>query len=61
MPMARITTKGLKWNLLEQTLSFPGVNSCFNRTLEDRFSVFVHEGALLAMIYLEPMNDAGVD
>ncbi|MGL9681651.1 MAG: hypothetical protein ACR5K2_01400 [Wolbachia sp.] len=41
---AQVTTKGLKWKLSLDELSFPGKNSCFNRSLSDKISIEVHVG-----------------
>ncbi|MGL9688807.1 MAG: thiamine diphosphokinase [Wolbachia sp.] len=59
IPRAQVTTKGLKWELSLDELSFPGKNSCFNRSLSDKVSIEVHGGVCLAMIYLEMVDDAG--
>lgn len=53
IPSATITTKGLKWNLQQSNLTFPGVNSCFNRTAESAIEIEVHVGSLLILIYDE--------
>ena len=55
MPEATISTSGLRWDLKRQTIS----SSCFNRTQDEVVTIDVHQGKLLAMIYLEPINDAG--
>ncbi len=54
-----VSTVGLKWELQEQTLTFPGQNSCFNRTQESEWQIHVREGQLLVLIYQEEMQDAG--
>jgi thiamine pyrophosphokinase len=59
IPRAQITTKGLKWELSLDELSFPEKNSCFNRSLSSEMSIEVHGGVCLAMIYLEAVDDAG--
>jgi thiamine pyrophosphokinase len=58
-PSASITSNGLKWELTEFTLSFPGNNSCFNRTLEPTVQIHIHQGSALILIYNEFTNDAG--
>ncbi|WP_168456316.1 thiamine diphosphokinase [Wolbachia endosymbiont of Ctenocephalides felis wCfeJ] len=56
---AQVSTKGLKWELHLDKLTFPGKNSCFNRSLSDKVSIEVHSGICLAMVYLEVVDDAG--
>jgi len=55
---AVVSTKGLRWELHSQTLTFPGHNSCFNRTLKNEIEIIVHEGLILVLCYLNKMNDA---
>ncbi len=57
IPTAQISTKGLKWELYSNTLTFPGMNSCFNRSLSEDISLEIHTGTCLAMIYLEVEDD----
>lgn len=57
MPHAVINSKGLLWELFQMTLSFPGQNSCFNRTTSNIVNIDVLEGAVLALIYTQPMDD----
>lgn len=59
LPAARITTTGLKWNLDDEILNFPGKNSCFNRVAESEVRLTVHTGLLLVMYYEHPIQDAG--
>lgn len=57
IPKAKVTTKGLKWELIDSTLSFPGVSSCFNRGVDDIVEIRVHEGSVLVLIYFSvPKN-----
>lgn len=56
---AKIKTSGLKWELNDEILQFPGNNSCFNRTVSENISIKVLEGKLLVMIYTETINDMG--
>ncbi len=58
---ATVTTKGLKWELNEHTLTFPGTNSSFNRTSNRQVFVEVNEGCCLVMIYLNGEKDAGCE
>ncbi|MGL9725384.1 MAG: thiamine diphosphokinase [Wolbachia sp.] len=60
IPRAQVSTKGLKWELFLDNLTFPGKNSCFNRSLSSKISVEVHSGICLVMVYLEIIDDAGV-
>lgn len=60
IPSATVTSRGLKWDLQQKKLQFPGMNSCFNRTAEQSISVEIHEGAVLVLIYMESIKDAGM-
>ena len=59
IPHAVISSQGLKWELSKNTLSFPGSNSCYNRTVLPKITLEVHEGKLLILVYENPMPDAG--
>ena len=59
IPRASTSTTGFKWDLKREPLSFSGSTSCFNRSASDVVSIEVHEGAILALIYLVPIDDAG--
>lgn len=56
---AKVSTSGLKWELKDYSLKFPGNNSCHNRTKLKNISIEVIEGKLLALIYIIPMQDNG--
>lgn len=60
IPRAQISTFGLKWNLSNELLTFPGKNSAFNRVLEEDIKISVYHGSLLCIVYLEEVIDAGV-
>jgi thiamine pyrophosphokinase len=53
IPSAVVTTRGLKWELANSHLSFPGHNSCFNRNTNENVSIKVDAGSLLILIYSE--------
>lgn len=58
-PSARLSSTGLKWQLDNEELSFPGKNSSLNRSVESAVSIEVHAGSALVCIYLEAISDAG--
>lgn len=60
MPEVVLSSGGLKWELNQSHLSFPGKNSCFNRTLSPEIILDVHEGAVLVLIYEKSIEDAGI-
>jgi thiamine pyrophosphokinase len=55
-----IRTHGLKWNLNDEELTFPGKNSAFNRSNNDSFNLEVSYGSCLLMIYLDEVMDCGL-
>lgn len=59
MPKAIISSHGLKWELHNHELSFPGTNSCFNRMSQPETVLSVHQGLALVLIYTEETLDAG--
>jgi thiamine pyrophosphokinase len=56
-----VKTKGLKWELNNQILTFPGLNSVLNRTIETNITIEVIEGNLLLLIYVETIKDKGLE
>ncbi|HAT7921537.1 TPA: thiamine diphosphokinase [Legionella pneumophila] len=60
IPEVVLSSEGLKWELKHSHLSFPGKNSCFNRTKTAEISLEVHQGAALVLIYEDAIEDAGV-
>jgi len=59
VPTAEVRTSGFKWELQNDTVSFFGVNSCFNRTTNNQATITVNNGTLLTLIYLQNIDDAG--
>lgn len=59
IPSALVTTKGLKWDLNESMLAFPGSTSCFNRSREPSIEIWTQRGSVLVLVYLETVSDAG--
>jgi thiamine pyrophosphokinase len=51
MPTAQVSTQGLKWNLTDYEMSFPGNNSCFNQTINPDIKVKVNKGTIILLIY----------
>ncbi len=59
MPSAIVDTHGLKWDLNQAELVFPGKSGCFNRANQEFVDITVHAGSLLILHYLEIIHDAG--
>lgn len=59
LPSAKIETQGLKWELDNVDLHFPGKNSCFNRANQASVVITVHSGCLLVLQYEQLVLDAG--
>ena len=53
IPNAVVSTKGLKWELDTTTLTFPGFNSCYNRTVAPTIELNNHEGQVLVLVYTD--------
>lgn len=51
LPEVHLVTQGLKWDLTGQKLSFPGFNSCFNRTNEKTINIQIIEGQVLFLAH----------
>jgi thiamine pyrophosphokinase len=60
IPTCRISTKGLRWDLDKNELTFPGFNSCFNRTNSENIVINVTQGTSLLLLYTSPIIDAGL-
>jgi len=51
LPEARLTTRGLVWDLRDRKLYFPGVNSCLNRAHASQVHIHVREGKVLFLAH----------
>lgn len=60
MPDCRVNSSGLKWELKNTRLRFPGNTSCFNRTIKNEISINAIDGIALILIYLENIIDCGI-
>jgi thiamine pyrophosphokinase len=60
LPNAVCSSKGLKWDLKQVSLSFPGKTSCFNRCQQSDIELETHSGAVLVLIYDIIIHDAGL-
>jgi thiamine pyrophosphokinase len=60
IPSASISSSGLKWELEQSLLSFPGNSSCFNRTKKPQIALDIHEGTVLVLIYERAEIDEGL-
>ncbi len=61
IPSCKITTQGLKWELNNELLIFPGRNSSLNRIKKQEISIEVFDGTALIIIYKNIINDAGLE
>ncbi|KTD59082.1 thiamine diphosphokinase [Legionella shakespearei] len=59
IPAAIVSSKGLKWELNNSPLTFPGNNSCYNRTVSEQVEIKNHQGEVLVLIYEGTITDAG--
>ena len=60
MPECVITTHGLKWELHDFCMTYPGQNSCFNRVAKIPLRIEIKSGAVLLMAYINKVMDAGL-
>ncbi|KGP62220.1 thiamine pyrophosphokinase [Legionella norrlandica] len=60
VPGVTLSSKGLKWELNNSHLAFPGKTSCFNRTQLPEITLEIYSGAALVLIYEQSIEDAGV-
>lgn len=56
---AIISSSGLKWELDNYSMNFPGANSSFNRSMAKEVTIKLHKGQSIVMIYLEKIKDSG--
>ena len=61
IPHCKISTNGLKWELDNELLEFPGKNSSLNRTQKSEITIDITEGCALIIIYKNTIDDAGLD
>nr|WP_233586673.1 hypothetical protein [Legionella sp. km772] len=59
MPRAKLSSQGLKWELTNTHLDFPGRTSCFNRVQQSPITIEVDQGAVLLLVYEQKIDDAG--
>ncbi|MBP9752222.1 MAG: thiamine diphosphokinase [Proteobacteria bacterium] len=57
---AVLSTKGLKWDLENEKLSFAFKNSALNRVQNEEVVLDIKEGFVLCLIYTIPINDMGI-
>ena len=51
IPKARVDSCGLKWELSDYLMQFPGATSCFNRSQQEVVKLSVTQGNALVLIY----------
>lgn len=61
IPHCKISTNGLKWELGNELLEFPGKNSSLNRAQKSEITIDITEGCALIIIYKNTIDDAGLD
>jgi hypothetical protein len=59
MPQCSIRSRGLKWELNGEILSFPGKNSQSNRAVSSVVELEILSGTALVFIYTKIVMDAG--
>ncbi len=57
---ALISSKGLKWELQNKILAFPGEVASFNRTTTQKITITASNGKALVLIYEIVVNDCGI-
>lgn len=53
MPEAKISTSGLKWELNNSILKFPGFNSLSNEVVKENIKIEIQEGAILLLVHVD--------
>ncbi len=56
---ATISTRGLKWELENKVLNFPGKNSVCNRAISNYIQIKLEKGKALILIYENEIKDKG--
>lgn len=51
IPSAVVDSDGLKWELANYAMQFPGATSCFNRSVKERVTLTVRQGCCLVLLY----------
>jgi thiamine pyrophosphokinase len=59
-PRCKISTSGLKWELRDRDLCYPGYNSFFNRVAAEDVEINILSGCAVVMIYLQDVMDYGL-
>ncbi|WP_454784508.1 thiamine diphosphokinase [Legionella sp. WA2024007413] len=60
IPEAILSSIGLRWELNNTHLSFPGQTSCFNRAQTPDIVLEVHHGSVLVLVYEQMIEDAAL-
>ncbi len=61
MPSCTISTNGLKWELNNAELNYPGMGSFFNRCVSKTLKITIHKGKALMIVYTNEIIDAGLN
>lgn len=61
IPSCEISTTGLKWELKNELLKFPGKNSSLNRVKTQKVFLDISKGSALIIIYKHTVKDAGLN
>jgi len=52
LPQAIVSSEGLKWELNQYIMQFPGRNSFYNQTVKSEVKLSVLEGTAVVLVYL---------